>query len=160
MTSSTVYEDDNKKVSFFGFLFKKKSATAEFMEEEIQEAQIADPQMYEELESMEEEVESIDEEMQSLETKKQSVLSQFFKSLFGSSRKSIDEDDIEEISQEDIDASVAQRESLVEEETKEVLKAMHKWLSKLPPEQIEAFRRSEDFDRYKALLQHYGVAKR
>ncbi|MFP4523076.1 MAG: hypothetical protein ACLFNM_00820 [Candidatus Woesearchaeota archaeon] len=159
MTSSTVY-DDNKKVSFFGFLFKKKSKTAELMEEEIQEAHVSDPQTYDELESIEEEVQNLDEEVETLENKKQNLMARFFQKLFSSSKKSVDDEDIEEISQEDISATVEHKESLVQEETKEVLKAMHKWLSKLPPEQIEAFRRSEDFDRYKALLQHYGVARK
>ncbi len=47
-----------------------------------------------------------------------------------------------------------------EEEVRKTLKTIHKWLERLPMEEKQAFRRSPDFQEYKALLEKYSIAKK
>lgn len=95
--------------------------------------------------------------MQDLAEKEKGLIARFFNKLFGSSKVPELEDDFDD---EPIIPQKSQEDLAIEEETREVLRLLHKWLSRLPPEQIYAFRRSEEFERYKTLLQHYGVAKK
>ncbi len=110
----------------------------------------------EEIVEIEEELETVDEAVEELEEQREGLLRRLFKSLFGTKSKSIEEDIDEDL--------VAQQMPSLEEETKEetkkVLKALHRWISKLSPEHIEAFRRSQDFVDYKELLDKYGILKK
>lgn len=45
------------------------------------------------------------------------------------------------------------------QELKETIKVLHRWLEKLPPEQITAFKNSEDFEKYKEALKKLGLTK-
>ena len=50
--------------------------------------------------------------------------------------------------------------SILKEDTRHVLKSIHKWLSKLSPEHIDSFRRSPDFIKYKEILEEYDLIKK
>ena len=129
----------------------------EELDEEIAHADV-DEHTREELEEIEHEIEDIEEEIDDLQEKEQNLLSRFFQKIFGSSKKIDLEDDFqEEIS---IPSPRQEEKEALSQETKEVLRLLHKWLSKLSPEQIHAFRRSEDFNRYKDLLEAYGIVKK
>lgn len=80
----------------------------------------------------------------------------FFSWLFGSNKP------VEEDIDSEVLSSTVQEESEHEkliDQTRTVLKDLHKWLSKLPPEQVDAFKRSPDFERYKELLDKYGLIR-
>lgn len=62
-----------------------------------------------------------------------------------------DEDFEEEI-------EVAQVESN-EEEYREAIKILHKWLEKLDPDTLNRFKRSEDFEKYKSVLKKLNMIK-
>lgn len=47
----------------------------------------------------------------------------------------------------------------LKELTKQVLKRLHEWLKKLPPEAKQEFKNSQDFELYKKLLREYGLVK-
>ncbi len=60
------------------------------------------------------------------------------------------EDDFEEVA----------AQPAVDEDVKEVLKITFKWLKQMDPEQIEQIKRSPDFEKYKAVLDKYGLIKK
>ena len=45
------------------------------------------------------------------------------------------------------------------EQLKSVVKITHKWLEKLSPEEMNAFKRSEDFEKYKEALKSLGMIR-
>lgn len=155
VTSSTVYGE--KKSVWKNIFSRPKRSTADVLEEEIQEAHIKGPEQ-EELEEIAHEIDDIEDAEDSLEEKRENLLTRFFSTLFGR-KKAEPSQEVEEISQEQIQQTVTQEEDALREETKQVLKNIHKWLSKLPPEQIDAFRRSPDFEQYKDVLERYGLVK-
>jgi len=155
-TSSTVYEDNSGRKGRFLFIFNRRSKTADKMDEEIEVHEKEFSQVEkQELESLSEEVREIDNEETLLDVEKQSAIARFFSMFFHKKNKSID--DFEEISEDQVNAAV--QEDTLKDETRIVLKALHKWISRLPPEQIEAFRRSPDFEMYKDLLEKYGLVR-
>jgi len=154
---STVYDDGSVREKKFLFFFKRKTRTAELMDEELQaHSEELTPVEKEELKSLEREVDSIEDEEMMLEVEKKSAIALFFGKLFGRRNKP-KEDDFEDIDEDQIQAAV--QEDTLKDETRVVLKALHKWISRLPPDQIEAFRRSQDFAMYKELLEKYGLVR-
>ena len=105
---------------------------------------------------LEKKIEEVDEEVEELEEEREGLLRNFFKKLFGMRNKQeeFDEDDIPSTKKTTDPATQ------LKDETRNVLKSLHKWLSKLPPEHIDAFRRSADFVKYKELLEKYDLIKK
>jgi len=65
---------------------------------------------------------------------------------------------------------VVEKESLLSDEVEEeplkvpddiveIIKIQHRWLLKLSPQKLMEFRNSEDFKRYKEVLEKYGIAR-
>lgn len=118
------------------------------------------------LAAMEEEVSAIDEaemeasdpdDIEALEEARESVLERLFQSfrLFRHRHKL--EDQAEQIA----DAEEEDAERLVmDAEMKEVLKITHKWLGHLTKRYKDDFKKSEDYKRYVAILEQYGVARK
>jgi hypothetical protein len=73
----------------------------------------------------------------------------FIGKIFGGNRKKQDEEQqmLLQQQQQDID------------DMKETIKILHTWLEKLPPEKIAEFKRSPDFEKYKAGLRKLGLIK-
>ena len=146
--NSTVYERPRKSFLWFFSIRTKRPKLDDDLSEDVKE----------ELTEMEEDIEEIDEEVEELETHRESLLTRFFNLLRGGRRASSDEDDIpEDLVREAMGDEAAAEE--LQKETQEVLKVIHKWLGRLPPEEINAFKRSSDFNRYKDLLDQYGLIK-
>ncbi len=104
----------------------------------------------EEFSEMEDELGQIQEAEDELEQEREGVLRRFFRKLWFSDRQRID------------DEEVAVEESQVmasDEETREVLKGLHKWLESLPQDKKAEFKKSEDFHKYKDLLKRLGMIK-
>lgn len=135
--------------SFFTRIFSGKKSQKEL----AREAQILE----EDVEPVAEEIEEIDEEIEELEQKRQGLMARFFGFFFGSGPSGRDD----EKATDDIDTTLVQRTTRdeLQEQTREVLKITHKWISRLPPEHIHAFRNSEDFKKYKDCLQKYQLIK-
>ena len=109
------------------------------------------------LEDMEHEVEETDEQIQDLEKKRDSLWTRFLKSMRSSRGSSEDEEESGEDSREQSgEASVAH----ADEDVKEVLKLVHGWLEQLPHGKLNEFKQSDDFRKYKAVLEKYGLIKR
>ncbi len=142
---STIYEGE-KKPSFFAVLFrsrKKNRSSSQFADESVEE--------------IEEEINEIDEEVEELQERKESLLARFFSLVFGGKRASAPEDFSEDI--ESVESVEFDEAELLKQETRATLRVIHKWISRLSPEQIDAFKRSPDFIRYKELLQKYNLTK-
>lgn len=109
-----------------------------------------------EVETIEDEIETVDEAVEELEEKRDGLLRRLFKRLFG-----IKEEDVEEdIDVDLVRSQIEQAHSDLKDETRIVLKSVHKWLSKLPRDQIDSFRRSPDFIKYKELLEKYDLIRK
>ncbi|MGE0793175.1 MAG: hypothetical protein AB7V77_03295 [Candidatus Woesearchaeota archaeon] len=151
-SDSLVYEDEKPKRSFLSKIFARFYSNDNNLEE-IEDDLSED--VKEQVEEIEEEIETVDEAVEELEEKREGLLRRFFKMLFG----------INEPVEEDIDVDLVQKqvktsEEILKEETRAVLKSIHKWLSRLPPEYIDAFRRSSDFTKYKDLLEKYDLIRK
>lgn len=141
------YDDARPSIgvgSWISGLFAKKSPDEKYLRDDIPvtEAKV--------LEEVEEEVEEINEEIEELEEKRDSLWSRFLKSM-RSSRKS-DEEMKEELLEKVIPA--------LDADMKETLKMLHKWLEKLSPQEMRAFKASNDFLVYKNTLERYGLIKK
>lgn len=114
----------------------------------------------EEIKQKETEIKEIEGDIQELEeveaedeVKKEAVLSRMFsklKNFFGPGK----DDDFDDAQEEKAAEALP-----LDEEIKEVLKLTHKWITKLPPEELHAFRTSPDFEKYKTVLKKYGLIK-
>jgi len=105
------------------------------------------------LEEIEEDIELIDEEIEELEEVREGLVTRFLKSMrIGRSRKKSPA----EIKEDLLDETVAS----IDSDVKETLKTMHKWLEKLPNQELRAFKTSKDFEQYVAVLQKYGLVKK
>ncbi len=143
---ATVYEDGPKR-SFFWFLSFRSAQKKDLSEEDV-----------EEIEEVEEELEEVNHEVEELEDVREGLLSRFFRLLRGGNRQD-DNIEGEDVPEDIVAQQLSDSREALENETRMVLKLVHKWLGKLPPEQITAFRRSPDFNRYKDLLDKYGLIK-
>ncbi|MFP4524206.1 MAG: hypothetical protein ACLFO2_02755 [Candidatus Woesearchaeota archaeon] len=106
------------------------------------------------LEEAEHEIEETDERIHELEEKRDSLWTKFLKSM-RSSRSSAGGG---EGSADDYGGEVSVAGS--DEDVKDVLKLVHKWLEELPPAKLNEFKQSEDFRRYKSVLEKYGLIRK
>ncbi|MBN1274994.1 hypothetical protein JXA12_01770 [Candidatus Woesearchaeota archaeon] len=104
-----------------------------------------------ELESMEDELEEVSEEIEELEDRRESLWERFMNRLRWPGRESKDE-----LKDELLEEVVP----VIDEDVKETLKLLHSWLERLPRGEMQAFKRSDDFQRYKATLEKYGLIKK
>jgi len=56
--------------------------------------------------------------------------------------------------------TVQVQEPVLDEDVKEVLKITFKWLKQMDPDQVEDIKNSADFDKYKRVLDKYGLIKK
>lgn len=113
------------------------------------------------LEAMQRDLERVDraEEahpafQEELEEERESLLDRFFAFFRLSDRRHRLERKAHEL--EYVEEEVVPR---IDEDVKRVLKIVHSWLEQLPSKEKKAFKKSKDFQEYKALLQKYGIAK-
>ncbi|MFH1506049.1 MAG: hypothetical protein ABIE94_03595 [archaeon] len=138
-----------KEPSWFQQVFGRKKLT----DKEIEEAEELTPEEMKELEKVEEDIEEIEREEEVLQEERENLLKRFLKKLrvFESRHKPGEEEMVEECG----DAiSIA-----MDEDVRETLKILHRWLERLPPHEIKQFKLSEDYIRYKDLLKRYNLIK-
>jgi hypothetical protein len=113
------------------------------------------------LEAMQTELKHIDEQerehpeqMEVLEEQRESLLDKFFGLFRGYEHRHKMEHEVETLAVREEEA-----EARLDEEVIDVLKSIHKWLNKLPKRHRDEFKKSNDFQAYKKLLEKYGLAK-
>ena len=111
----------------------------------------------EDVEHIERDIGEIDEEVEELEDEREGLLRRLFKRMFSSN---VEEEADEDIDPELVNEQLERADEQLKHETKLVLKFVHKWLSKLPPDHIDAFKRSPDFEAYRDLLEKYDLIKK
>lgn len=139
-----------KDVSEWGVfsLFRKKSDVV--YEEDVSSV---DDSFDDDFVDDESEIEAIDDLEDGLEVRREGVLRRFFKRLrIGFRGSSVDDEGVDDFEyvEEEVDDL---------EDIKEVIKITHRWLEELPPEVIERFKRSSDFEKYKQVLKKLGMIK-
>lgn len=105
------------------------------------------------LEEAEQEIEETDHQIHDLEEKRDSLWTKFLKSMRASRSSADDEGSSDDYGD---DLSVA----TTDEDVKDVLKLVHKWLEQLPPAKLNEFKQSEDFRKYKSVLEKYGLIRK
>jgi len=100
----------------------------------------------EELQEIEqEEIEELEEELEELEEKPRlTIVERIKRWLYIQDEMPLDEEE----------------KSLVDEEIKTALKIQNKWLSQLSNKKIKEFKESEDYDKYKEILDKYKLIKK
>ena len=104
-----------------------------------------------EVEDIQEEIEDLDEMEDELETEKESLFYRL-RRVFGGKAK-------EELYEEAEIEAAEQEQAVLDEQVRETIKILHRWLEQLPPDKLEQFKRSADFARYKELLRKFGMIK-
>ena len=153
-TEATVYDKPKKKFSLLS-LFSRGSRNPKEYEEDDEEQ---DAETREEMQEVEQEIETTDEESNEIEQKRAGLFERLFSFLNFGGRKNADDEDIpEDKVREEVEKQ--EEQDTLYKETRETLKILHKWINRLPPQQIEAFKRSPDFQKYKNLLDKYNLIK-
>ncbi|RME52737.1 hypothetical protein D6783_03905 [Candidatus Woesearchaeota archaeon] len=118
------------------------------------------PEELEKLKKMEEEIEQSkkrakQEHMTEAEEEayEETLLTRFFNYLKGARRRQRYIEELEE-------APVQEHIYIIPEDVKDVLKLLNKWLNKLSKRNLESFKKSPDFQRYKAVLEKYDLVKK
>ncbi|MFH1770979.1 MAG: hypothetical protein ABH828_05500 [archaeon] len=154
--SDTEVSVEYKEPSFFRRLLRwRRKEKLNEMEEYLDEGDKI------ELEEIEGEIEAIEDEEtdlegmeEELEERKEGLMSRLFQkiAIFRSKKA-------EDYGDEDFEDEHFDKDPVIEEEVKEALKIAHNWLGHLSPIKTTAFKRSDDFKRYKEILLKYGLVK-
>jgi len=149
---------DEPQPSFWDRFFKKNE------EKQIPSEDLTDEER-ERLEAMEDEIESVKElesadpeHAEIYEEARESMLERFFQSLRLFKHKHQLEDEEEQVLE--AEEHIEEEKQQVDEDMKEVLKITHRWLEKLSKRNKEAFRESEDYEKYTDILVKHGLARR
>lgn len=120
------------------------------------------PEEMSRLEAMQTELKHIDreegvhpEQIEVLEEERESIMEKFLGLFRGYEHKHKLDHEMDEIAYMEQEA-----EAQLDEEVILVLKSIHKWLNKLPKRHRDEFKKSNDFQAYKHILEKYGVAKK
>jgi len=100
----------------------------------------------------EEEVKEIKKEEENLVEKRENMLTKFFSKVNFLKSKRMEADQPEPEERDD-------EEPVLDQEVIEVIKIGHKWLNELPPGAKRRFKTSDDFQKYKEVLEKYGLVK-
>lgn len=140
-------ESAKKSLGLFN-VFRRRMPSDEEFEQKIKKME-----KNQELETMEDNIEEIQEEEDEMEEKREGIVKRFLKLL----RKPVKDNYSDE--EEIVHAAEMNKADKDIEQLKNVIKITHKWLERLPPEQLNAFKRSEDFQRYKDALKQLELIK-
>ncbi len=142
-----------EKDSWFSKVFSSKKSREEV---EVPESLAEEG---EEIEVVEEEIEPEDTEEDKTppeeepEPVRESLLSKFLKKLgFGKNLHRVEEERIEAEAQQE-------KNEEFRKDFREFAKIAHKWVEKLPSEKKKEFKRKEEFQKYKEILEKHGLLK-
>ncbi len=125
-------------------LTPEEMAKLKGMEDDIEDAE-------EKIMEKEDEIKEIKQEEEVLVEKRENMVSKFISKINFLKKKQTEA--------EEQPAESENESPVLEEDVIEVIKIAHKWLGELTPGKKRGFRESEDFKKYKAVLQKYGIAK-
>ncbi len=121
------------------------------LEEELSEAEKQEVEELEgEIEALEDEEAELEEMAEEVEVQREGLFARLLNKL-KISRSEYEEDFDPEEYEEPAPA--------FDEDVKDILKVTHTWLEKLPARRLQEFKRSPDFEKYKAVLIKYGLVK-
>lgn len=141
-------EYDEVKPGFrdwFAGLFRRRIPSEEDLQDDLPAEKV------QELETMEDELEEVETEIETLEEKREGLLERFLNLMRGSRAKR---------RKEDAEELLEEVQTVIDEDVKETLKALHKWLERLPNRDMREFKVSDDFQKYKLVLEKYGLIKK
>lgn len=139
--SSRRSEDQSSDKGFFDS-FKEKIQNMRLKKQETHEVALEEDYEVEE-QAQEDYIED-----EPVSTPKRSLISWLFRR-----KQRVYEEDWEE------DEVEVQEPSLQEQELREAIKILHKWIEKLDPDTLNKFKRSEDFEKYKSILKSLNMIK-
>jgi hypothetical protein len=125
-------------------LSPEEMAKLKGMEDDIEDTE-------EKIAEKEEEMIEMKQEEEVLVEKRENMVSKFMSRINFLKKKQMEA--------EEQPAGTEKEEPVLEEDVIEVIKIAHKWLGELTPGKKRGFKESEDFKKYKAVLQKYGIAK-
>jgi hypothetical protein len=126
-------------------LSPEEMAKLKSMEDDLEETE-------EQLVKKEQQIEELEAEEQGLERKREGLLKQFFKAIGFSGQKRMQDYTEDEV--------LDYEEEALPEDAVEVIKLTYKWLEQLPSTKKRSFKASNDFQKYKAVLEKYGIARK
>lgn len=146
---------EEREPSFWSRLFKREPEP--ISEDLTPEERVKLEAMEHELEAVDE-MESADPEHKELyEEEKQSLLERMFQTMrLFRHRHQVEEEAEMVMEAED---TLEEEKAQMDEDVKDVLKITHKWLGKLTKRNREEFMESDDYKRYKEVLEKHGLAK-
>lgn len=151
LKTQETYESPVRSRSFLqslAILFRKRIPSDDEIQAHIKQL---DEEEKVKAEDIKEEIEEIEEAEDELEMEKESLMRKLLRKIgFYTSREVVSDEELETIQEEQV---------MVDEETKETIKLLHKWLKQLPPDKLDSFRKSQDFVKYKELLRRLGMIK-
>lgn len=146
------YERKSFLENFLGRFFSKK--TAREIEEEMEST---NPRLLREVEDLEDEIEDVEEVVEDLEGRRESLIQKFLKAVRSMGRKEVEE----EFEEMDVigDEIMKPTSSFTDDELKSLFRKIHKWLIKLPSNEIAAFKESQDFEEFKEALNRLKLVR-
>jgi hypothetical protein len=137
--------------------------------EKIATSENITPEDKHELESMEQKIDEVNKvEIQvehDIEEEHESLLRKFFKKLNFSRKNSPSKDedvDLEDITPvKNIDIISEEHDEVVmsDAELREMLHGLHDWIAQLPPDKLEEFKQSKDFELYTKYLRKHNLIR-
>ena len=148
--SNTNYKGKGKKVvTGIKSIFRRRIPS----EEEIEAKRRMRDKKEEEFHELEDELEEVQEAEDKLEEVREGILKRFFKKLRLYNPK-------KEYAEEEMDGEIVEETPSPElKNAKEALKILHKWIERLPRDELDRFKRSEDFEKYKKALKDLKMIK-
>jgi hypothetical protein len=146
LSEEEVYVEYEEPSGFKGWIFglfgsKNVQKDVEDLPEEVAE----------ELEELEDDVEEIDETIEELEEVREGFITRFLQTMRLARRTQ------QPLTNDELLEEVV---PIMDEDVKEVLKILHRWLEKLPPQELKAFKTSQDFSKYKDILEKYDLIRK
>lgn len=152
------YKKPGKLARLFSFrrkLIKEAEQTEDLSPEEMAKLRAMEDDIEEtekEINEKEEDIREIREEEAELIDKREGKLKKFFSKINIFKRRPMET--------VELPAEEYEEESVLDEDVVEVLKVMHKWIEQLSPTKKRSFKASKDFQKYKEVLDKYGLIKK
>lgn len=153
MEPGAVHVLEDREPGFWERLFRKEKPVV---------SEDLSPEEMDRLEAMQEKMEELDELEQEhpestmiVEEERESLLDKFFGLFRGYGRRHKTEEALEAAAY--IEEEVVPQ---LDEDVKEVLRIIHSWLNRLPKRVRDDFKKSNDFQKYRKLLEKYSLAKK
>ncbi|MAE13482.1 hypothetical protein CMO92_02870 [Candidatus Woesearchaeota archaeon] len=132
-----------KKPFNFSRLFSFGKKEVDDLEEEF-------PEEVEEIKEIEQEIDELEHVEEEVEERREGLIALLINKIrsLNKGEKELEEEFVEEVSKLTVDKDL-----------KEAFSIAHNWIEKLPPKKKDEFKKSPEFQRYKEILNNYGLIK-